>query len=243
MDAVTQVPAPVNEPVHGYAPGTPERARLEAKLKELAENPDRPADDHRRRAADGRRRALRRRPAAQPRGPCSARTPTPPGRTRRTRSTPRWPPPRPGARCPSTTAPRSSCAPPSCWPARGARRWPPRPCSASRKTAQQAEIDCPCELIDFWRFNVQYARRSARRAAAGQLPGRLEPPRPPPAGGLRLRDHAVQLHRHRGQPADRARADGQRGGVEAVPDADPRRRAADGAAGGGRACPRASSTW
>ncbi|MFF7634411.1 L-glutamate gamma-semialdehyde dehydrogenase [Kitasatospora sp. NPDC008050] len=35
MDAVTQVPAPVNEPVHSYAPGTPERARLEAKLKEL----------------------------------------------------------------------------------------------------------------------------------------------------------------------------------------------------------------
>ena len=39
MDAVTQVPAPVNEPVHGYAPGTPERARLEARLKELAEKP------------------------------------------------------------------------------------------------------------------------------------------------------------------------------------------------------------
>src|SRR3954466_12082240 len=36
MDAVTQVPTPVNEPVHGYAPGSPERARLEAKLKELA---------------------------------------------------------------------------------------------------------------------------------------------------------------------------------------------------------------
>lgn len=26
------------------------------------------------------------------------------------------------------------------------------------KTAQQAEIDTPCELIDFWRFNVKYAR-------------------------------------------------------------------------------------
>ena len=39
MDAVTQVPAPYNEPVHTYAPGSPERARLERKLKELAENP------------------------------------------------------------------------------------------------------------------------------------------------------------------------------------------------------------
>ena len=51
MDAVTQVPAPVNEPVHSYAPGSPERARLEAKLKELAGEPGRPADGHRRRAA------------------------------------------------------------------------------------------------------------------------------------------------------------------------------------------------
>lgn len=46
MDAVTQVPTPVNEPVHGYAPGSPERARLEAKLKELADNPiDLPCTD------------------------------------------------------------------------------------------------------------------------------------------------------------------------------------------------------
>lgn len=36
MDAVTDVPAPVNEPVLDYAPGSPERARLEARLKDLA---------------------------------------------------------------------------------------------------------------------------------------------------------------------------------------------------------------
>jgi 1-pyrroline-5-carboxylate dehydrogenase len=36
MDAVTQPPVPVNEPVHSYAPGTPERASLEARLKEMA---------------------------------------------------------------------------------------------------------------------------------------------------------------------------------------------------------------
>ncbi|WP_328477125.1 L-glutamate gamma-semialdehyde dehydrogenase [Actinoplanes sp. NBC_00393] len=39
MDAVAQVPAPVNEPVRGYAPGTPERASLEKKLAELAGAP------------------------------------------------------------------------------------------------------------------------------------------------------------------------------------------------------------
>jgi 1-pyrroline-5-carboxylate dehydrogenase len=35
-DAATQVPVPSNEPVRGYAPGSPERASLEAKVKELA---------------------------------------------------------------------------------------------------------------------------------------------------------------------------------------------------------------
>jgi 1-pyrroline-5-carboxylate dehydrogenase len=35
MDAVTQPPVPVNEPIHSYAPGSPERASLEARLKEM----------------------------------------------------------------------------------------------------------------------------------------------------------------------------------------------------------------
>jgi 1-pyrroline-5-carboxylate dehydrogenase len=36
MDAVTQIPVPRNEPVLQYAPGSPERAALQAKLAELA---------------------------------------------------------------------------------------------------------------------------------------------------------------------------------------------------------------
>ena len=36
MDAVTNVPVPVNEPVRAYAPGSADRAALEAKIKELA---------------------------------------------------------------------------------------------------------------------------------------------------------------------------------------------------------------
>ena len=39
MDAVTQVPAPVNEPVLDYAPGSPERAELQVALAELAGTP------------------------------------------------------------------------------------------------------------------------------------------------------------------------------------------------------------
>ena len=36
MDAVTNVPPPVNEPVLDYAPGSPERTELEARLKQMA---------------------------------------------------------------------------------------------------------------------------------------------------------------------------------------------------------------
>jgi 1-pyrroline-5-carboxylate dehydrogenase len=45
VDAVTQVPMPVNEPVKAYEPQSAERDRLEVKLKELA------ADDEERIAA------------------------------------------------------------------------------------------------------------------------------------------------------------------------------------------------
>ena len=39
MDAVSNVPPPVNEPVRAYAPGSAERAAVEAKVKELAATP------------------------------------------------------------------------------------------------------------------------------------------------------------------------------------------------------------
>ena len=78
------------------------------------------------------------------------------------------------------------------------------------KTAHQAEIDAACELIDFWRFNVQYMTRIYERAAA-LLAGRLEPARVSAARGVRLRGDAVQLHGDRRQPADVRRADGEHG--------------------------------
>ena len=36
MDAVTNVPPPANEPVRQYPPGSPDRAAVESKVKELA---------------------------------------------------------------------------------------------------------------------------------------------------------------------------------------------------------------
>ena len=39
MDSITQVPLPANEPVHDYAPDSPERSRLHAALAALAADP------------------------------------------------------------------------------------------------------------------------------------------------------------------------------------------------------------
>src|SRR5437588_12246007 len=39
MDAITDVPLPVNEPIHEYPPNSPERARLEAALSSVADHP------------------------------------------------------------------------------------------------------------------------------------------------------------------------------------------------------------
>src|SRR6185436_9495021 len=39
------------------------------------------------------------------------------------------------------------------------------------KTAQQAEIDSPCELVDFWRFNVHYAKQILAEQPIANSPG------------------------------------------------------------------------
>jgi 1-pyrroline-5-carboxylate dehydrogenase len=67
------------------------------------------------------------------------------------------------------------------------------------KTVHQAEIDSACELIDFWRFNVKFAQDIYE----------IQPRSSPGCGTtwstgpwrLRLRGDAVQLHEHRRQPS------------------------------------------
>ena len=215
MDAVTNVPFPAERADPGVCPRQPRAGRAAGPDPGAGRRAGRADHDHRRPAADGRRRPDRRRPAAQPparAGPARARPPTT-----------TWPPPsRPPARprrrggtCPSTTGPRSSSRPPTCWPARGGRPSTRPPCSASPSRRYQAEIDAACELIDFWRFNVHFARRLLAEQP-GSSPGSWNRTGLPAARGLRARDHAVQLHLDRRQPADRARADGQHGGLEAV---------------------------
>ena len=73
------------------------------------------------------------------------------------------------------------------------------------------------------------------RGAALLGAGVLEPDGVPPARGLRLRRHAVQLHRDRREPADRPGAHGQHVGLEAGRHGDALRLLHDEAPPGGRA--------
>jgi 1-pyrroline-5-carboxylate dehydrogenase len=158
MDAVTQVPVPANEPVHGYAPGSPERARLESRLKELASNPAEltMTIGGARRLGGGERVDV-----VQPHNHAAVL----------------------GTFGNATTqdaqdAIDAALAAAPAWRAMSfddraavflraadllAGPWRETIAAATMlgqsKTVQQAEIDSPCELVDFWRFNVHYARQ------------------------------------------------------------------------------------
>ncbi|MFF5128009.1 L-glutamate gamma-semialdehyde dehydrogenase [Streptomyces syringium] len=158
MDAVTQVPAPVNEPVHSYAPGSPERARLEAKLKELAGNPiDLPM------TINGEKRMGGGEPfqVVQPHNHAAVIGTFNNATVRDAQD-----------------AVDAALAAAPAWRAMSfddraaiilraaellAGPWRETLAASTMlgqsKTAQQAEIDTPCELVDFWRFNVHFARQ------------------------------------------------------------------------------------
>ena len=158
MDAVTQVPVPVNEPVHSYAPGTPERARLETQLKQLSENPiDLPMTINGVKRMGGGERF----DVVQPHDHKSVI----------------------GTYANATQADaqeavEAALAAAPAWRAMSfddraaiilraaellAGPWREKLAASTMlgqsKTAQQAEIDTPCELVDFWRFNVHFARQ------------------------------------------------------------------------------------
>src|SRR3954451_23273955 len=170
MDAVTQVPAPVNEPVHTYAPGSPERARLEARLKELAGNPvDLPMFI----GAEERMGGGERFDVVQPHNH-GARLGTYANATTQD----------------AQDAVDAALAAAPAWRAMSfddraaiilraaellAGPWRETVAASTMlgqsKTAQQAEIDSPCELIDFWRFNVHYARNILAEQPPANSPG------------------------------------------------------------------------
>ncbi|MFF4601302.1 L-glutamate gamma-semialdehyde dehydrogenase [Streptomyces sp. NPDC001339] len=170
MDAVTQVPVPANEPVHTYAPGSPERSRLEAKLKELAGNPiDLPMTiGGERRMGGGERFDV-----VQPHHH-AARLGTYANATVQD----------------AQDAVDAALAAAPAWRALSfddraaiilkaadllSGPWRETMAAATMlgqsKTAQQAEIDTPCELIDFWRFNVHFARQILAEQPPVNSPG------------------------------------------------------------------------
>ncbi|HET8987318.1 MAG TPA: L-glutamate gamma-semialdehyde dehydrogenase [Humibacillus sp.] len=158
MDAVTHVPAPVNETVLDYAPGSPERASLEVALAELAASPvELPhVIDGQRVTGTGRAIAVR-----QPHAHRSVL-----GTLRNATVTegqaavdaakaaaPMWRELSFDDRAAIMLKAAELLSGP--WRA----RLNAATMLGQSKTAYQAEIDSACELIDFWRLNVHFARQ------------------------------------------------------------------------------------
>jgi len=158
MDAVTQVPAPVNEPVLAYGPGSPERDRIKRALGELSAHPiDLPMaiGGTQRMGGGGKTEVVQPHHHRAVLGTLAEAT-------------------QDDAR--DAVAAALAAAP--AWRALSfddraaiflkaadllAGPWRDTLNAATMlgqsKTAQQAEIDAACELIDFWRFNVAFARQ------------------------------------------------------------------------------------
>jgi 1-pyrroline-5-carboxylate dehydrogenase len=158
IDAVTNVPVPVNEPVKTYAPGSQERAGLEAKIKEMA----------------GERADLTMTIGGQQRMGAGQRVDIVEPHNYRhvlgqlhnateddvaaaveaaNRAAPGWR----ALSFDDRAAILLKAADLLAGPWRSAVN--AATILGQSKSAHQAEIDAACELIDFWRFNVHYARR------------------------------------------------------------------------------------
>jgi 1-pyrroline-5-carboxylate dehydrogenase len=158
VDAVTQVPAPVNEPVRSYAPGSPERTPLERRLAELAADPIEltctiggeqrmgggervdVVQPHNHRAVLGTLAAATQDDSKA--AIAAAREAAPAWRA-------------------MSFDDRASVLLRAADLLSGPWRDTINAATmlGQSKTVQQAEIDAACELADFWRFNVHYARR------------------------------------------------------------------------------------
>jgi 1-pyrroline-5-carboxylate dehydrogenase len=158
VDAVTNVPFPQNEPIRGYAPGSPERAALQARIQELA----------------GERAELTMTIGGRPRMGGGDRVDVVEPHNHRhvlgqlgeatdddvadaiaaaARAAPMWRDLSFDDRAAIFLKAADLLAGP----------WRSTINAATvlgqSKSAYQAEIDAACELIDFWRYNVHYARR------------------------------------------------------------------------------------
>ncbi|HTZ93350.1 MAG TPA: L-glutamate gamma-semialdehyde dehydrogenase [Streptosporangiaceae bacterium] len=158
MDAVTNVPFPGNEPIKGYAPGSPERAALEQKIKELSGERAEltmTVGGHQRHGGgepiDVVQPHSRRHVLGQLRNATSADVAAAIEAARQAA---------PGWRALSFDD-RAAIFLKAADLLSGPWRQVINAATVlgQSKSAFQAEIDAACELIDFWRYNVHYARR------------------------------------------------------------------------------------
>jgi 1-pyrroline-5-carboxylate dehydrogenase len=158
MDAVTNVPQPVNEPVHDYAPGSPLRQALTTRLEEMVDEqveltmsingehrmgggePIDVVQPHNHKAQLG---TLRDATADDVRQAVDAAK----------AAAPAWQHMSFDDRAAIFLKAADLLAGPWRTTLNAATML------GQSKTCYQAEIDTPCELVDFWRFNVYYARQ------------------------------------------------------------------------------------
>jgi 1-pyrroline-5-carboxylate dehydrogenase len=158
MDAVTRVPAPHNEPVLTYAPGSAERVALEARLPELAAEPIELTSTigGRQRMASGEKFEVvqpHRHSAVLGTSAHATHGDAEDAVRAAKQAAPGWADLSFDDRAAVFLKAADLLAGPWRQTLNGATML------GQSKTAYQAEIDSACELIDFWRYNVQFARQ------------------------------------------------------------------------------------
>ncbi|SOE02504.1 L-glutamate gamma-semialdehyde dehydrogenase [Blastococcus haudaquaticus] len=158
MDAVTRVPAPRNEPVLSYAPGSAERAELESRLKALASEPLELTSTigGRRRMASGETFEVvqpHRHAAVLGTSAQATHADAQDAVRAAKEAAPGWQELSFDDRAAVFLKAADLLAGPWRQTLNAATML------GQSKTAYQAEIDAACELIDFWRFNVHFARQ------------------------------------------------------------------------------------
>ena len=158
MDAVTHVPAPVNEPVLDYAPGSPERAALEAALAELGSTQvDLPHVIGGERVMGPGDEIAVRQPHAHAKVLGTMRNATTDDGAKAVEAAKAAAPEWRALTFDDRAAVLLKAAELLSGPWRA--RLNAATMLGQSKTAYQAEIDAACELIDFWRINVHFARQ------------------------------------------------------------------------------------
>ena len=158
MDAVTQVPAPTNEPVLDYAPGSPERATLEVALAKLgSERVDLPHTIGGELVMGTGKKIDVRQPHAHRKVLGTMRNATVADAEAAVKAAKEAAPGWRALSFDDRAAILLKAAELLSGPWRATLN--AATMLGQSKTAYQAEIDAACELIDFWRYNVHFARQ------------------------------------------------------------------------------------